>query len=230
MLRGWIDYLVMLVVALGALSGLRRGFTRVVFDLLGLAAGLAAAWFGTRPLVGWLGRLGWEHALAAWLREHMPLSGSVMALPVGGKVPFNWGEGMPPALRRALQERSEALFASGYQGSLGGLLSEAAAHLLLSVLVFAVLWMLAQTAVNLLGAVLSGGLKAAGLSVIDRVAGAAAGAVRNGVVVAATLCLVWPFAVLLGGAGLFPPGGLSHRLATWFSSLYPWLVRSAGAG
>jgi len=226
LLLGWPDYLCLLVIAWGALTGAICGFVRVVMNLVSLAAGLVAGAWGTGPVVAWLGRLGLVSAVSARIAAHLPLAQAVSATPVGGRVPIAWGESLPPGLKQALQQRVEALFAgtSGFV-TLGELIARAATELFFSVAVFLVILAAVQGLLRWAGRRISWWLGARGLHWPDRLVGAVAGAARNALVVAALAALALPLVTLLpAGQGLLRPGGLAYALAGWFGGIYPWLL------
>ena len=233
-LQTWLDYVVLAAILWGVVSGFWQGLIRVLFGLLALLLGVAGAALATSPVTAWLNaRFAWEEALATWVMPRLPLPQAVLVLPVGGKVPYTWGAGLPEALRKALQMRAEESFAQGGTPTLGALLAQAAAELLFSLAVFFVLWLVIQTLVTAVGRLLAGWVKARGLTLFDRLGGAVAGAAKNAFVAGVVLAAALPFLVLLRqGQGLtspgapvppgslVSPGSLAATLAGWFGPLY----------
>lgn len=225
MLLGWPDYLCLLVIVWGALTGLRQGFVRMATNLAALVAGVVMAAWGTGPVVGWLARLGWVAAVGAWISDRLPFPRSVAAMPVGGRVPIAWGEGMPPALKAALQQRAEALFAStSAAATLEELVSRALAELLFSLAVFLLIVAVVQGLLRWVGSKVSGWLGARGLTWPDRLAGLVVGAARNTLVVSAVAAFALPLVNVVAPRGLLQPGGLAYALGGWFGRFYPWLL------
>lgn len=225
MLLGWPDYLCLLVIAWGGVTGLVYGFVRVVVNLVALAAGVGIAAWATGAVVGRLARLGWVAAVGAWISTRLPLPPSVAAMPVGGRVPVAWGEGLPPALKTALQQRAEALFANTPgPATLGELVSGALAELLVSLVVFLLIVLVAQGLLRWVGHKVSWWLSARGLTWPDRLAGLLVGAARNALMVSAFAALALPLLNVVTPRGLLQPGGLTYTLAGWFGRLYPWLL------
>lgn len=60
-----VDLLLVIIVAIGAVSGFSRGFLFAALDLLTLAVSLAAAFFGWRHLADWVGQL--APSLGIWI-------------------------------------------------------------------------------------------------------------------------------------------------------------------
>lgn len=60
-----VDLLLLIIVAIGAVSGFSRGFLFAALDLLTLAASLVAAFFGWRQLADWVGQL--APSLGIWI-------------------------------------------------------------------------------------------------------------------------------------------------------------------
>lgn len=224
MLLGWPDYLCALVIVWGALTGLMRGFVRMVVDLAALVAGVGVAAWGTGPVMGWLGRLGWVGRLETWVSAHLPLPRSVATMPVGGRVPIAWGEGLPPVLKAALQQRAEAVFAStSAVATLGELVARALAELVLSLAVFLLIVAAVQWFLGRAGRKVSQWLGARGLAWPDRMAGLLVGAVRNALLVSALAAFALPLVPMVA-PGFIQPGGLTCVLAGWFGRFYPWLL------
>lgn len=231
MLKGWLDYLCLIWIAWGALMGMRAGLVRTVFGLLAFVASVAAAGWGSGPLVAWLDtRWGWTGYLSRWILERLPFPPGLLAMPVGGRVPFSWGEGLPVPLREALQRRAEILFREGARGSVGELLAGAVAGFLLQLAALLLLWLLAQRLVTALGQALAKWFEGRGLSAPDRAAGALVGAARQALLLSMALGVSLPFLALLGNRHLFPSGSLAATLAGWFAGAYPWLVSRLGGG
>jgi len=163
--------------------------------------------------------------MGTWISARLPLPRSVAAMPVGGKVPIAWGEGLPPVLKAALQQRAEALFAStSAAATLGDLVARALAELLFSLAVFLVIVTVVQRLLWSVGRAASRWLLARGLAWPDRLAGLLVGAARNALVVSALAALALPLVTVVQPRGLLQPGGLTYILAGWFGRLYPWLL------
>lgn len=227
MLLGWPDYLCLAIIAWGAVTGLLRGFVRVMANLVGLVAGLLVGSWGTGPVVGWLARLGCVDAAARWLSARLPLPATTSTMPVGGRVPIAWGESWSPALKGAVQGRAEALFAGmGGPVTTGQLIARAGTELLLSLAVFLIILAVVRIGLNWVGGKLSSWLAGRGLGWPDRLAGAVAGAGRNAVGVAVLAALAVAVLTLLPPHRQpLPPGGLAWTLAEWFNRIiYPWLL------
>lgn len=227
MLLAWPDYLCLLIIAWGALSGALCGFVRVVASLAALVAGLLVAAWGTGPVVAWLARLGWVDTVTRWISSRLPLPAALATAPVGGRVPIAWGEGWPPALKQTLQERAESLFA-GTSGPVttGELIARAGAELLFSVVVFLIVLVVVERCLKWAGRKLSEWVAGRGLGWPDRLAGALAGAGRNALLVAALAAVAVPLLTFLPPhRDLLRPGGLTWTLAEWFNRIiYPWLL------
>lgn len=226
MLLGWPDYLCLLVIAWGAVTGVMHGFVRVVANLAALVVGLGVAAWGTGPVVAWLEHLGWVKAVATRISAHLPLPQSVTAMPVGGRVPITWGDDLPPALKAALQQRAEALFAStSGAATLGELVTRALTELLFSLVVFLLILAVSQGFLRWVGKKVSGWLGAHGLSWPNRLGGLLVGAARSTLVMSAVAALALPLVTVVSpGLALLKPGGLAYILAEWFGRFYPWLL------
>jgi uncharacterized membrane protein required for colicin V production len=69
----WLDWLLMIIIGLSALQGLRTGLIAGVSRLLGLVAGIAAAYTWHRPLALYFDRqLGWGDSVANFLLKWLP--------------------------------------------------------------------------------------------------------------------------------------------------------------
>lgn len=227
MLLGWPDYLCLAIIAWGGVTGLLRGFVRVMANLVGLVAGLLVASWGTGPVVGWLTRLGSVDAAARWLSVRLPLSAPTSTMPVGGRLPIAWGDSWSPALKGAVQGRAEALFAGmGGPVTTGQLIARAGVELLFSLVAFLIIVWVVRIGLSWLGGKLSSWLAGRGLGWPDRLAGAVAGAGWNGVRAAAVAGLTVTLLTLLPPHRQpLPPGGLAWTLAEWFNRIiYPWLL------
>jgi uncharacterized membrane protein required for colicin V production len=222
---GWPDYVCLLVIVWGGVTGLTHGFVRMVVNVIALVAGVGIAAWATGAAVGWFAHLGWVGVVGAWISARLPLPRSVAAMPVGGRVPIAWGEGLPPALKTALQQRAEALFArTSAAPTLGELVSRALAELLISLAVFLLIVVVVQGLLRWAGHKASWWLGARGLTWPDRLAGLLVGAARNALMVSAFAALALPLLNVLAPRGLLQPGGLTYVLAGWFGRFYPWLL------
>lgn len=196
-------------------------------NLVALLAGLLVAAWATGPVVAWLARVGWVHPLSEWISSRLPLPAALATAPVGGRVPIAWGEGWPPALKGALQQRAEALFA-GTSGPVttAELIGRAGAELIFSLVVFLIVAMVVQTLLKWAGGRLSRWVAGRGLGWPDRLAGALVGAGRNALFVAALAALAVPLLTFMPlHRDLLRPGGLTWTLAEWFNRIvYPWLL------
>jgi len=81
----WLDYAFLLVIALSALQGLRRGFVKSLTGLLGLGLGILVALRYYRLLGDWMDvYLGWGPRLAAFLERYFGLPGAIPLEVSGG--------------------------------------------------------------------------------------------------------------------------------------------------
>ncbi|MGQ9497013.1 MAG: CvpA family protein [Desulfotomaculales bacterium] len=92
----WLDYAFLLVVALSALEGLRRGLVRSLTGVVGLGLGIVLALRYYRLLGDWMDvYLGWGPPLAAFLERHFGLPGAVPLEVAGGFFDLPAGQATP---------------------------------------------------------------------------------------------------------------------------------------
>jgi len=92
----WLDYAFVLVIALSALQGLRRGFIRSLAGIVGLGLGIVVALRYYRLLGDWMDiYLGWGPPLAAFLERRFGLPGAVPLEVAGGFFDLPAGQATP---------------------------------------------------------------------------------------------------------------------------------------
>ena len=69
----WLDLVVVIIICLGTINGVRRGFVRSLFGLLGLVAGVAAGWAWSPAVAEFMeDRWAWGARMTDYLAETVP--------------------------------------------------------------------------------------------------------------------------------------------------------------
>ncbi|HEY8449575.1 MAG TPA: CvpA family protein [Bacillota bacterium] len=224
-----LDVLLIIYIALGALSGFWAGLIRMVVALGGLLGSwLIAAFFTGRAVA--LADARWDviDRLAAFASKYggfgadhpvvTDLRALIMALP------------LPPALQEALLEavQRSALLTAGQAGDAAGLLNHLLAQGLANILAFTLLFVLARAAFAVLATALEAVIALSPLALVNRLAGAGLGLVRNAAIATLALGLITPVAVLFDQTWfmtIVQRSTLASRLLDVFHTVSPWLLR-----
>lgn len=214
----WLDVLLLLIIGGYTWVGLRSGLIGGLARLLGVLLGLAAAFNLYRPLSDMV-NLKWN--LVGVIGKWFPFSSPG----AGGRLPGADGlfmPGVPQAGGGLLQAPKGSLF--GLQG-LGDSISGLLASGILDILCFILIYLVVSKGVFILGALVAKLSRLFFLGPVDRLGGAALGAVKGVilalVVVALGNSLQVPAAYISGGQG---PNWIS--LALQKSVLVPYLVKA----
>jgi len=69
----WLDFAVLMIICLGTINGVRRGFVRSLFGLLGLVVGVAAGWAWAPAVAEFMeNRWAWGATMTDYLAETVP--------------------------------------------------------------------------------------------------------------------------------------------------------------
>jgi uncharacterized membrane protein required for colicin V production len=226
----WVDWGIVVIVAIATLSGLRRG---MILTLTGLAAqigSLIAAFVLTRPVSVFLEtRFAWAARLATWLAGSIRLPADfattkVSELTSGELWTMLEQSGLPEQYQDAIVTwiaespgTSQATLAEFIHQSLG--------MLLLNVLVFVGLLILTRWLIRAFGRGVSDAAHTVGAGGIDRLGGMALGLLQGAVAVALILGLALPFLATWAPAVVAAVNAslLSPWLIQGFHLVAPWL-------
>lgn len=231
-----LDYVLVALIAWGALNGLRRGLLSIV---VGLAGTLLAWYLAARyapSLARWLNSTqGWVSSTAHYLAGRIPLPAGVAGLPLStikpDALPVVMGQlPLPAALQKATAEAAASAMANAatlHLFTLGDLVYYSLASLVWTGITFFVIMAVATGLANAVARQMTRALEGTPLSLANQLAGAALGAAETLVVlvVAAGLLvpllhlLRWPaLQKVLSGSQLLP------YFAAWFHRWSPWKV------
>lgn len=176
----WLDWVIIIVVALSALNGLRYGLILSVAKLAGFLAGIFIAYIYYRPL-------------AAFLSEQWNMK--AILLPAVQEVLKRWlppSDIAPPGLP-PLKMTSSTGVISGQLNSITENLAASLSTGVLEVISFLVILAFTTTVVNLIGALLSKACQAMFLGPVNHLGGLAFGAAKGIIVIMLIITLIAPF-------------------------------------
>ncbi len=191
-----MDWIIVILLVLGAVGGLRQGLIRSLAGLAGLVVGLVVA----SQFYGALCRyteahFSWVSRLSATLLPHLPLAAPVSSAPVGPGTSLTdaiQGLDLPSFIANYLTAAAQNLGSTPAGTTVGQALSTLMASAIISVGCFFAIFIAVQIAALLLGGLLSGALALTPLHLVDHLLGAAAGAATTAVFLT----------LIIGGLGL----------------------------
>jgi uncharacterized membrane protein required for colicin V production len=210
----FLDWLIVIILAVSAWKGYRKGAVSILSGILGLFLGLAAALTYSRPLAYWAEeQYQVTTALAGWISEKLPqpkpAAGGQLSSPVPEwLLPGSWQDklaGVDPALW-------------------GQILAEGMAGFLVKVLAFLVVVLLALAIFKLGGRLITSIVTGTLLGSLNRAAGLVAGLAINILLLALFWGIIGPFLLTQQESSLKWMQELS--LATKESRLIPQLAKA----
>lgn len=194
MTMNWLDWLLVMITGLSTLQGLRTGLMAGVARLLGLVAGIAAAYTWYRPLAVYFDReLGWGITLARLLQKWMPLpllQGVNGKFPPTGEQPYAPLPGM----------HKEVMAVNDLTGNVA-VAGQHLAHTLLELFSFVLILFVVTMSVSLMFKLFSGLVAATPLGLIDRFGGLGFGLVR-GIIIILLLAMLLQVLAPVGTDGI----------------------------
>jgi len=187
----WLDWSIIIIIALSAWRGLKAGFIVSVARLLGLVLGLAAAFTGYKNLAVYLDRQwNWGEAISVFILERFP-----QAL-VDGTLDSITGEQM---LKDTV---------NGY----ANIAAREMAGSILELLSFVILALAVYLLVNIMMRAISGAAAHSMLGPLDRIGGLILGLFRGGVVIIIAAALLNPMYSAGAVTGDVQNGLLAHAV------------------
>jgi uncharacterized membrane protein required for colicin V production len=194
----WVDWVIVVVIVVAALSGFRRGLILTVTGLAAQVGSLIAAFLLTRPVSVFLEtRFSWAAGLARWIGGYINLPAEFATTPVseltsGELLTMLQQSGLPEQYRDAIVTWiAEAPGAS--EATLAEFIHQSLGILLLNVLVFVGLWILSKWIIRAFGRGVSDAAHTVGVGGLDRVGGLLVGGLKGALVVCLVLGLAMPF-------------------------------------
>ncbi len=190
-----LDWIIVILLVLGAMGGLRQGLIRSVFGLVGLVVGLTVgAKFGGVLAAYLETQFHWPSRLAASLAPHLPLARAVASMPAQGTALPDVVQGLdlPSLMTNYLAASAQRMGALPPGTTVGQALATLVASALVSIACFFAILMVVEVLAAFLGGSISGALALTPLHIVDHLAGAVSGAVTTAVFLV----------LLIGGLGL----------------------------
>ncbi len=210
----WLDLVIILFIAWGALKGFSLGLIRTFFGTVGLVAGLAGAYWYAPQLGEFLDR---QYQLVDWATTFFQDRVSPSSFP-DGNLAASYHEAFARYLTKMGYVRVSADFGAIVYEGLGNLVVEALSFLLIFVVIRVVL--------GLAASVLHRTVAWGPVAGLNRLTGLIFGAAQNAVILALGLGLVTPFL----SVGLLQPlaAGIegsryAQGLLNVFPLISPWL-------
>lgn len=238
----WLDWLMAFILLWGSIRGLARGFMLALFGIASYVLALAAAIVFTSRVTALVNNV-WhlEASVAAFLNRTIRLPRTISAVDLA-TVPLNEVTArvrelaLPAAYKDALMEkitRALALAAGPGDLTLGSFLYEAMAEIIVSTLVFVVLFSLTRGTIILIGRMAHNLMRPGILSWVNRLAGLTLGLVQGGLFLAVLLGIITPL-LSLPALGFLADTIEASRLAGFFIDgfylLNPWWAGPTGLG
>lgn len=193
----WLDIVIILILALGAYTGYRRGFIVTIFNTVGVVAALILARFITNPI-------------SAYLVEHTKLYDSIL-----GKITEKIGTLNPMTMTAFKLVNIE-----------DGAAAEVLATSVMSALVFLVAFLAAIIILSIVKHTLKAIADKTPVGAIDKLAGMAIGLVMALVFIFVFFAITAPFSGVAANGTVILDAIKTSRLA-WYFYLYnpiiPWL-------
>lgn len=226
----WVDWVIVIVIAGTALTGLRRGFVLTLTRLVAQIVPLVAAFILTKPVAAFLEtRFGWASSLAAFLGRYIKLpsdfsSTGVSNLSSGQLWSMLEKTGLPEQYKDAVVTWV-AESPGGAQASLASFIQQSLGMLLLNVFVFIGLLLVGRWVITLFGKGVSEAVHTVGAGGLDRVGGLLLGTAQGGLYVAVFLGLCMPFLATWSptGAEAINSSRLGSVFLGSFYMIIPWL-------
>jgi uncharacterized membrane protein required for colicin V production len=231
----WVDWTIIAIIALMALSGLRRGLIKTVVGFAAQIGALIAAFVLTKPVSLWLElRFNAASRLADFLARYIQLppdfaKTTVTNLSSGQLWAMLDSSGLPEQYKDAVMTWV-ADSPAGVSVTLSRFIQESLGMLLLNVLTFIALLTVSRIAIGLVGRAFSGTVHAVGAGALDHLGGLGLGAAQGVIVCALILGLGLPMLSMdsmSNIAGAVRVSRFAPPLLDAFYQITPWL-RQAG--
>lgn len=222
-----LDWIIVVLLILGAFSGLRQGLVRSLMGLAGLVLGLILASQLYGPLCRYLeAHYSWVSRLGAGLAPHLPLAATVSSAPAGqgaALIDSIQGLDLPSFVKQYLSTAAQHTAGLPVGATIGQALATLMASAIIGVGCFFVIYFAVQIVAALIGGTISGAVSLTPLHIVDHVCGAAAGAATAAVFMT----------LVIGGLGLLAsvptfafmqPALAGSQFASTFSWLFQHLV------
>jgi uncharacterized membrane protein required for colicin V production len=223
-----LDWIIVLLLVGGAISGLRRGLVRSLVGLGGLLLGSVLASRFCGPLCAYLEtQFSLVSRLAASLGPHLPLAATVASTPAGqgtAIVDAIRGLGLPPFVTDYLASAAQNLTAFPAGVTVGQALSGQVAAAILGVLCFVGVFVAVQIAAAIAARLIGGVLAVTPLHFVDHLVGAALGAAWAGVFIIVTigvLGLLTSIPAFAFAQSALQGSTFAPVLMSWFEHLMP---------
>jgi len=223
-----VDVAILCFLAIGLISGARRGFFGIVFSLASWVGALVLAFLWREPVAKVLdARFDLTPAVSRLFAQSLAIPGTASApaeaVAEGGRPLGELLAGLPvpETLKPALIDKIDAMISSGIaQGAtLGELVLRSLAGIALNAIAFLLIFIAARLVLGVVARWLASGLRHVVGSGPNLLGGAAVGAAQNALLTAIALGLVTPL-VAMGGFASAANALASSSLAPFFIQIY----------